>query len=373
MTGVHGQVLGHVVRRSVEAYSDQKAQEDMNQFFAQHQLPGWAVAGIALYAIFFAVALASIRYTIGDVIATLMMVETPKTETITTISEPAKSADPDAPLEKEDYLLDTETVTIRHEPVTKTGRSTMRHMVKHAGSFSRWRGLSVSFVYHLCVGAVLSLVPRHQPLLQGAVSTLATVMFSRIHMTWTHVLISMPSEKTWFRRMPSRKMQRNVLLPSAVYAAAQQLTIYMPMLLAVVLGLHRVNHQQLVHEFTKADRVVYAVKLGACLLTAAFVALTVLLPASVTLTRIEASMLPEEDEALVPFDRTFDGKVVPAIVGGTGCVSFVDAWRTVDRKVRFRIVKIYAQLFTMQTIIVILGMIGLAAFAVGIKHIQSGH
>ena len=60
MTGVHGQVLGHVVRRSVEAYSDQKAQEDLNQFFARHQFPTWAAVGIAVYAVVFAFLLASV-------------------------------------------------------------------------------------------------------------------------------------------------------------------------------------------------------------------------------------------------------------------------------------------------------------------------
>ena len=60
MTGVHGQVLGHVVRRSVEAYSDQNTHEDMHRFFARHQLPNGAVVGIALYVILFVVLLASV-------------------------------------------------------------------------------------------------------------------------------------------------------------------------------------------------------------------------------------------------------------------------------------------------------------------------
>lgn len=300
-----------------------------------------------------------------------MMVETPKTETITTFTQAKEgSSDPDAPLEKEP-LIDTETVTVKYEAVTRTARSTMRHMVKKAGFFSRWRGLGVSFVYHFCVGLCLSFVPNYNPAVKAGVSILATVLFSRLHMTWTHVLISEPSAKSWFRRIPSARAGHNVLLPSAVYATAQQLTLYMPVMLYFVLGLYKVGHQQIVHEFTKAERIAYAIKLVSCLLTGVFVAVMILLPASVTLTRIEASMLPEEDEALVPFDRTFGGKVVPAIVGGTGCVGFVDAWRTVDRTVRFRIVKVYAQLFTMQMVIFILGMVGIATFVAGLKHIQT--
>ena len=39
-------------------------------------------------------------------------------------------------------------------------------------------------------------------------------------------------------------------------------------------------------------------------------------------------MLPDEDEAIVPFDRSFGGKVVPAILGGSGKLSIRDAWKT---------------------------------------------
>ncbi|KAI9711252.1 MAG: hypothetical protein M1820_002239 [Bogoriella megaspora] len=361
MTGVHGQVLGHVVRRSVEAVQNQN--DDMQTFLSQHQLPTWAVVSLVLYCLVFAILLASIRYTIGDVIATLMMVETPKTETVI-FTESKESSDPDAPLEKAP-LLDAEAITVKHEAVTRTARSTMCHMVKKAGFFSRWRGLSVSFVYHLCVGILLSFVPPRSPLLQGSVSIIATVLFSRLHMTWTHVLISEPSTKGWWRRIPSAKAGHNVLLPSAIYATAQQLTIYMPVLLALVLGVHNVDHSQLVHSFDKAERVTYGLKLFACAVTGLFVAVMILLPAAVTLTRVEASMLPEEDEAIVPFDRTFGGKAESTVTDRSGSISFVEAWRSCDKIVRFRIVKVYAQLITMQVVIMILGITGAVVFISG--------
>ena len=59
-------------------------------------------------------------------------------------------------------------------------------------------------------------------------------------------------------------------------------------------------------------------------------------------------MLPEEDESIVPFDRTFAGKVVPEIVGGTGSIGMLDAWKTFDIPSRIRLIKLYAKVFAVQ-------------------------
>ncbi|KAI9660588.1 MAG: hypothetical protein M1821_009940 [Bathelium mastoideum] len=380
MTGVHGQVLGHVVRRSVEALSDQKNHENMHRFFARYELPSWAVGGIAVYAVVFAILLASIRYTIGDVIATLMMVETPSTTETLTIS----TSDNKTPLEKEP-LLDTEALTVtasstQNQAVTRNARHTMRHLVRRAGPFARWRALPLYFAHHAAAGLVtLALSPRRAAhtgglpmlLVHAAVAILATVLTSPLHAAWTHGLIAAPEGKqsAWsrVRGMFARGgVMKSLMLPSVVYAGAQQLTIGMPVVLACVLGVHKVRHGDLAQEFSSAEKTVFALKLVACAATMAFVAVAVLLPAAVTLTRMEASLLPEEEDAMVPFDRTFGTRV-----SELGCVGFVDAWRTVDRVVRLRIVKVYAQLFTMQMVIIILGMMGLASFVAGFKHVQA--
>ncbi len=59
-------------------------------------------------------------------------------------------------------------------------------------------------------------------------------------------------------------------------------------------------------------------------------------------------MLPEDDESIVPFDRTFAGKVVPEIVGGTGAVGMLDAWKSFDKSARIRLIKLYGKIFAVQ-------------------------
>ncbi len=78
--------------------------------------------------------------------------------------------------------------------------------------------------------------------------------------------------------------------------------------------------------------------------------LTVLLwiPASVVLTRVQASLLPDTEETIVPFDRSFGGKIVPEIVGGSGAIGIIDAWKTFDRSSWIRLLKAYVKVFAMQ-------------------------
>ncbi len=87
----------------------------------------------------------------------------------------------------------------------------------------------------------------------------------------------------------------------------------------------------------------------------------VVIPADVSLKRVQASMLPEEDESIVPFDRTFAGKVKPEILGGSGAVSMLDAWKSFDRSARIRLMKLYLKVFLVSvftTIMFVMVLIG---------------
>ena len=83
-------------------------------------------------------------------------------------------------------------------------------------------------------------------------------------------------------------------------------------------------------------------------------AVLVIFPITVSLKRVQASLLPEEDEAIVPFDRTFGGKVVPEMDGGSGKVSMRDAWKTFDWNSRIRLAKVYAKVFAIQGVFTVL-------------------
>lgn len=67
------------------------------------------------------------------------------------------------------------------------------------------------------------------------------------------------------------------------------------------------------------------------------------IPALVTMVRVAASMLPEEDETIIEFDRTFQGRTTPEIIGGQGKIGIVEAWKSYPRNSRVRLLKLMAK------------------------------
>jgi hypothetical protein len=84
------------------------------------------------------------------------------------------------------------------------------------------------------------------------------------------------------------------------------------------------------------------------LITSLAVAILIEQPATMVFTRIAASMLPEEDETIVPFDRTFGGKVTPEILVG-GRVGILDAWNSFDWSSRIRYLKVIGKSLLINT------------------------
>lgn len=363
-------VLHHLARRGFEATQDNynngfeiKSVEDQPDEQIR-RFPIWGIAIIWSTFMLFLFVQFAIRYTLGSIVATLTAIETPSA-TAFTVDPPAPSHDSDVPLLSADQKVDEtepELFLIKSKPITSKIRTTIKHLRAQAGPWSRFRGLQVAIVYHLIYAFFYNLVVGRfaSPLGRSLFAIAAHTALARLHMTWTHVVVSNPSPKTWWRRIPSTKSAAKILLPTAIWATADQLAIYIPVALAYVYGLNRHVEDPSYYKTAPPKELLglWAQLLG-CALVALFIVFAIVFPAEVTLTRVQASMLPEEDEAIVPFDRTFGGRVQPAITGGSGCVSMLDAWKTFDWAARFRLVKLYVKIFAIQvtTTLLFIGVI----------------
>ncbi|KAI9892738.1 MAG: hypothetical protein M1814_001158 [Vezdaea aestivalis] len=319
-----------------------------------------------------------IRYTYGEVVATLAIVETP---TATVAVEVEGSDDPDAPLLGADEKQTgaphlPELYVVKNKPITAKFRTTICHLRARGGRLARFRGLSawlsLQFLSFYATKFFRFLIPRVlyplglsrviSPLSLPLATILAAVVLGCVHMTWTHVVISDPSPKPWSRRIPDRKAWLKVAPATALYALAEQITLGVPVATFAFLVLPMAdrafqNHSEMtLAEIYKslAFRSLFVVASG--LLTA----LLILVPAIVTLARVQASMLPEDDETIVPFDRSFGGKVVPEILGGSGKVGLLDAWKTFGWSARLRLLGVYIKTFMMETTVIL----SFAVFAV---------
>ncbi|KAL8734338.1 MAG: hypothetical protein Q9166_001536 [cf. Caloplaca sp. 2 TL-2023] len=349
-------IVHHLVKRGIDATQEKYrsssfAQRGDDKPFGH---PHAVAAALIITSVVWFLALSAVQYVYGGVVATLTMIETP-TATAFKV-DPADSEEADAPLlsadEKKPTPTEPELFYVKTKPITSKIRTTVKHLVSKAGPWARFRGLHVAMAYdfvNIILLQVLTALFGGGMIEQSFAAVVTAVVLCRLQMLWTHVVISTPSEKKWYRRFPTVDAGKKIILPTAVWAIAEQATIYVPIALFMAFDLE--GHFQNPSGFNDLNHMQQkSVMLAsfAVMMSGIVTAVLIVLPASVTLKRVQASLLPEENDSIVPFDRTFGGKVQPQVVGATGVVSMLDAWKTFDWAARFRLVKLYAKIFAIQ-------------------------
>lgn len=282
-----------------------------------------------------------------EVVATLCMIETPHAAiTISPSDEPASKD------EKEGLLETGPTITLVHQkPITSSIRATIKHLVANAGRFARFRGFKIHALYsvffalavHFFTGFFLSLFPGGLPGQPIIVSALAGATVANLHAAWTHKVVSMPSEAKFWQRVPSKSHWKTLAPAAAISTAMPYISMYLTVGVAILFGLHKVDQDNL-EQYTKRQWTCLAVRALATVVFAIFTTLFLCIPAVVTQVRIESSILPEDQDTIVPFDRTFGGKVVSQLLGGAGSIGFFDAWRSFNWEARRRLLKLYIKI-----------------------------
>jgi hypothetical protein len=237
-----------------------------------------------------------------------------------------------------------ELLVVKQQPITSSFRRTIKHLSAKGGFRSRFRGVVFYTIYATAFATVAGTLDRF--LLRGTAPVFAALLLANFKLAWTHIVISDPSPKPWFRRLPEARVWKKIAGPTAVVAIAQQLSFMIPGYLAVALGLemnpeaaaNMSAHEKHVTAWKGLSIVVLFLALG----------LFVVMPALISYTRVQASLLADDQESIVPFDRSFGGKVVPAILGGSGIIGLLDAWKTFDWNARVRLAKAYVKVFAMQ-------------------------
>lgn len=267
--------------------------------------------------------------------------------------EPIRSEHPDAPVgDRKDGTTEPELIVVNKKPITASLCNSIRNLKQRGGRLARFRGISIFVVYHFVMIRVAELLAYATPVPLAVTTVLSAVLFARLRTTWVHIVISEPSPKYWFRRLPGWKSWKKVALPTAILVICQQITIALPAALSVVFGLARFSDPQQFVDMSNSERKELLAKAFAVVLLAIFCAVAIVIPAQVTLTRVQASLISEEDETIVPFDRSFGGRVVPEIIGGSGVIGILDAWKTFDWNSRVRLLKLYGKVMLIQIAIV---------------------
>lgn len=282
-------------------------------------------------------------------------------------------------LEQDDYKdkKRVSTAAPKSAYLTSSIRATVRHLNAEAGDLSMFRGIgSASAIYlvmipmSLCLEYVshkLPLIKKSGRVSEGFANHLTTLIGCQMLATLLHVCISKPRYKFWFRRMPMTwfgvlrtawvAIIVNGLTDDVVEAAFYWLTP------STKPGNGTID--------TRSEKQVFQISNGplvrisvAVIIWSFFksmlrgqikplVRLVLLRPFEAIETRVYASMLRDDEDPVIPMDRSFQGR--PQTGGilqqSPEPLSFLQAAKTIDKKTYIRLVKLKFKVHVIETLI----------------------
>ncbi|OTA59112.1 hypothetical protein K449DRAFT_385144 [Hypoxylon sp. EC38] len=303
-------------------------------------MPAWAWGLFLLDFLLFLPFIFFVNYTLQHVFPTLAIVEDPSPpayEPVSLNEDNQSLAEENAPLADEAGRNGSQARLI-----TSSIRSTYRTLKAISGFRSLFRGLACYLALGVATSFVFSILSTFIPsLIAAPLSALALV---QLYTAWTHIVISVPSPKHFWKRLPPfKKAFQATALPVVMYFFALELSSLVPKWVAWALSMTMPDPKtpNTIPQTDKDD----VWKAVIVLVTAFLLHIFLVIPTQVILTRVQASLLPEDEDTIVPFDRSFQGKVEPAIVGGKGFVTVKDAWQSFSRASWVRLVKLYVKVF----------------------------
>jgi hypothetical protein len=343
-------MLSHVVRRAVQVTAEQLAKLQVLEKQAEafdklhYEMPFWGFVILGVTGFAFLILASAIEYTIRLLIFNLAIIESPKSTASQRYTLLLDDDAPDAPLEKkkkeEEFVdIEVDTVETSDKPMTGSIRKTISHLTSIGGFRARWRGIRAFALYSILMTLINSVFtgfplfgPLGSPIVGSLVAGMAT---ARLHCAWTHKTITMPSNKKLYERFVTRKQHLQLLAPNAIKILAVEITC----LATVLISIYSFNQISDMMRIENPNKLLGAVLAFAPLATLVTGFLFAVLPSYVVLVRVEASMLPEEEETIVPMDRTFGGLLMAA----SDKLTIRSAWKSFNGT--GRVVKLYLKFF----------------------------
>lgn len=219
-----------------------------------------------------------------------------------------------------------------------------RHLHTEGGIKPVFIGLDIFIVYMLMTIVITALAKS----VYKEETTFSVFILSRLvlgltltnlHTAWVHAVISKPTKKSLWERIPGwRKWLKilpvaslDIFLPICVHHLVKNLLIFFRGVLFAALGNQTgENHSALA---TWGKITFLAIPVVSEFLISLFT--------RVLYVKVAASMLPENEQSIVPFDRSFGGRAN----NETHCLSILDAFGTMKVQNCYRYLKIVWEVF----------------------------
>lgn len=292
-------------------------------------LPSWApLVALVDLAIFLPILLV-IGYTLSTLVPTLAIVEDPNPPAYEPVALDEGAAD--------------QGPTRPGTPVTSSLRATRRLLSSIAGWRSLFRGIVLACVIGFANTTLGGIFDSFIPFIPLG-RLLSNLALTQLRTAWIHIVITAPSERKFWQRLPGFKHTfEATCFPILAVWLAEALTIGASLLVAGALGVRPPTDDNTPPSLDGS----VAWKTLVVVIVAIFFQLVAVVPANVSLVRVQASLLPPDEEPILPFDRSFNGKLEPAIVGGKGFITLRDAFTSFDRASWIRLYKLYGKIIAL--------------------------
>ncbi|PHH78680.1 hypothetical protein CDD80_6492 [Ophiocordyceps camponoti-rufipedis] len=309
----------------------------------EYSLPQWTWLVLLLQLIVLVPILIVLSYTLQTVYPIFAMIQDDEPPIYRPISLDSSSQN-DLPLR-----LRPKPATAPRPTSTSSLRDINRLLMADGGVMSNFRGFSCALAQALSTSLLMTVFTAALGGLFAPVATLlASLALVQLSTGWLHIVISRSSPLPFWKRLPTFKRAFEATWrPVTMFWFACEVSLWIPLALTGLTGLtlpelQIAGHRQAdVHQLNAT----FLVKALALLLITLIFSVFLVIPANVVLVRVQASLLPAHDEAIVAFDRSFQGRVEPAVVGGRGYVSITDAWATFSRDAWRRLLILYVKVF----------------------------
>ena len=260
--------------------------------------------------------------------------------------------------------------------VTSSFRAINRLLMANGGIKANFRGffcyLAQVFLTSILMGIFTGTFGGYFVPVATLLASLTLVQYST---AWVHIIISEPSPlHFWSRLPPFRRTFDATWKAVTIFWFASEVTRFIPLIMALILGIKMPKggfNEPMDMDAIGAGFIVKSVVVAIITIAAS---VFVVIPAYVILVRVQASLLPVEQSTIIPFDRSFEGKVEPEVVGGKGYATVSDAWTTFSKSSWRRLLILYVKMFCLSMAALILFAAILVPQAVFIaKHSKQVH
>lgn len=235
----------------------------------------------------------------------------------------------------------------RPRTVTSSLRSIFRLLRANGGLRANFRGLSIYVAQAILTNMLMGIFSSTLGTFFIPVATLlATLVLVQFSTAWVHIAITPASKQHFWRRLPGFKRTfEAVWKPVTLVWFTSEVARWLPALLAYAIGLDLPTFE----DGNQAPQVpekhlgAFFSKSAVVFIVTVICSVFIVIPAHVILTRIQASLLSPDEDPVIPFDASFEGRIEPAIVGGRGYATMADAWVTFSKGAWSRLVLLYVK------------------------------